>query len=217
MSPTKTPKNIHRDLFTGGEEPEEENGNPTITHALKKKEPPASEAHETNRFGINRASVAPETPKPEKKTYPSGPKAVFRCIPVGLKEDLDKMAESLNVPMGYLAYYLFEIGLDDYKAQQLHFQSHLTSDGYSLYPEERHRAGRPLKTSRARRDKLVGFHGVPKFVVTDIIEIAGQIMVPQGEVARRLLEYGLQRHHAGKQRLSASTIAEFVRQAKSRG
>ena len=216
MAPGKVQKNLHRNLFNGEEDGEEENHNPTLAEALKKKEEPAPAApRPTNVFGITRAEVEPTKPKPPArlKTSERAPirhKAVFRCIPSTLKNELDQLAGELNVPMGYLAYYLFETGLNDFNASRLSIKSHLTVDGYTLYPNEHHRAGRPLKNAKPKKDKLVGFHGVPKAIVDEIAQIAEQILVPQGEVARRLLEHGIEKHRSKTNRISPDQLAEFV-------
>lgn len=212
MAPGKTQKNLHRNLFNGDEESGEENDNPTLANALKKKEEaPAPPPQSTNAYGIARADVEAPKPKPPKARYPSiRPKAVFRCIPGTLKTELDQLAAELNVPMGYLAYYLFETGLGDFHAGRLPIQSHLTVDGYTLYPDEHRRAGRPLKNAKPKKEKLVGFHGVPKDIVNEIAQIAEQILIPQGEVARRLIEYGIEKHRSRTARISPNQLAEFV-------
>lgn len=215
MAPGKAPKNLHRNLFNSEDENENENHNPTLAEALKKREEPPAPPRATNAFGITRAEVEPPKPKPTPRLRTNGPaasthKAVFRCIPSTLKTELDTLANDLNVPMGYLAYYLFETGLEDFNADRLQIKSHLTVDGYTLYPNEHHRAGRPLRNARPKKDKLVGFHGVPKAIVEEIAQIATQILVPQGEVARRLLEHGIAKHRTKINSISPEQLAEFV-------
>ena len=181
-----------------------------IVRAMQKKPEPA--ATTTNAFGIPRVEQKPKVIKPKKKdTHSSGPKVSYRCFPKELKMALNRAADELRVPVGYLAYYIFEDGLAEYHEDRLMFTSTLSPNGYTMYPDEQRKNGKPAKGSSAPTQLVVTFHGIPAEVDQQIQEIANQIQTPKGEVARRLIEFGLERHRKPKSKITAEILTEFLK------
>jgi hypothetical protein len=181
-----------------------------IVRAMQKKPEPASTS--TNAFGIPRVEQKPKVVKTTKKdTHSSGPKVSYRCFPKELKMALNRVADDLRVPVGYLAYFIFEDGLYEYRLERLTFTSTLSPNGYTMYPDEQRKNGKPAKGSSAPAQLVVTFHGIPADVDAQIEEIANRIQTPKGEVARRLIEFGLERHRKPKTKITTEMLTEFLK------
>jgi hypothetical protein len=216
MSPSK--KKEYADPFAVSRE---ENGNDddqvsdVILRAMQKKPEPA--VTPTNAFGIPRVERKPKVEKIKKKdTHSSGPKVSYRCFPKELKMALNRVADELRVPVGYLAYFIFEDGLYEYSEERLTFTSTLSPNGYTMYPEEQRKNGKPAKGSSAPAQLVVTFHGIPADIDAQIQEIANRIQTPKGEVARRLIEFGLERHRKPKTKITAQLLTDFLKSRLSR-
>ncbi len=126
------------------------------------------------------------------------PVVTYRGIPDTLQRNLERLAEKLDVPLGILVRYLLEYGLEEAGAGRLGLNPQLVKVGLTLYPEKE---GGPHKTRRARSKgiggKPVAYRGIPAATHRSIIELAQNLGVPIGEVARYLLEYGSEQVRTG--------------------
>lgn len=126
------------------------------------------------------------------------PVITYRGIPEALQRNLERLAVNLDVPLGVLARYLLEYSLEEVAAGRLTLNPQLVKVGLTLYPEK---DGRPRKVHRSRAKggsvKPVAYRGVPSATHNAIIDLSQKLGVPIGEVARFLLEYGLEQVRTG--------------------
>ncbi len=180
--------------------------------AARAQTPPAAEARLPHNIPMARIEEAPRKAPRSKDSHFSGPKAVFRCIPDKLKEKLDHLADELHAPVGLIARFFFDYGLEDFGKGLVPLRVYTSTTGLTLFPAEERKTGRPTNSSRPeKRPKTVAFHGVPAELVAGIRAIAEEHHVKNGEVARLLLEYGLEMHRAQERPLSHETVIQYAR------
>ena len=144
------------------------------------------------------------TPVAEKRkdTRKREPIVNFRCIPAELKSDLDQLSIHYDIPVGILASFIFESGLKDVENGDLVLTPSLSKTGYTLYPQSAVRAGRPIN-GKVKKDKgtiQIAFRGVSQELkqrMIDLSKSSGMHSVAVGEVARALLEYGIEHIQSG--------------------
>jgi|GEM_PF-5009890 len=133
----------------------------------------------------------------------SGRVANYRCFPVELKQKLNTLAmEKVGLPVGQTARLFLEAGIDDYDAGEIEsMQPELSPAGYTLFPKRviiRWRPANGTQYARRSNDEKVTFRGIPKWVDERIAEIAKNLGVPVGEVARFLIEFEIKKFSAKK-------------------
>lgn len=143
---------------------------------------------------------------------------VYRCIPDYVNEGIATLATEFSVPTGLLARYFFDYGLEDIQNGAVRLVVFPSVSGLTLFPDEYKRRGRPnqkshSKTQKEKRSSTTGFHGVPQKLHEDIKNLAERRKIRVGEVARFLLEYGLECHKNGTRRLTPDILLEYYRYA----
>ena len=133
----------------------------------------------------------------------SGRVANYRCFPAELKQKLNTLAmEKVGLPVGQTARLFLEAGIDDYDAGEIKTMvPELSPAGYTLYPKRviiRWRPANGTQYARRSNDEKVTFRGIPKWVDERIAEIAQNLGVPVGEVARFLIEFEIKKFGAKK-------------------
>jgi hypothetical protein len=128
------------------------------------------------------------------------PVATYRGIPEATQNQLHRAADELNVSVGILARFLFEYGLEQIDRGALRLEPVLVPAGHTLYPaawDEPGKRRRPKSKSR-RSSQPVAYRGVPDDTRQAMVALAARLDIPVGELARCLLDYGLEQMHKGK-------------------
>lgn len=126
------------------------------------------------------------------------PVVTYRGIPETLQRNLERLAEKLDVSLGILVRYLLEYGLEEAAAGRLRLDPQLVKVGLTLYPEKEsgQRKMRRVRT-RGVASKPVAYRGIPAATHQSVCDLAQRLGVPIGEVARFLLEYGVEQVRTG--------------------
>jgi hypothetical protein len=137
--------------------------------------------------------------------------ATFRGIPKKLHDAIKQTAAGLGVSPGELARYLLEVGLERLETGEDAIEPKFVPGGFTLYPEEGSR--QPKRRGRKKSKVLQqprSYYGVPRDVVKAILDKSKEVGVTQGEVARRLLEKGLERYKAGELAITPAPLHQIA-------
>ena len=140
------------------------------------------------------------------------PVVSFRGIPSPLKSRIEKLADKLQVPKGILVRYFLEYGLQQHSEGRLSLEPQLVKVGWSLYPtgKEKKRRKKRGKTSAAMSSPAA-YRGIPKKTKEAVADLAREMSVPIGELARRLLEYGVEEHQSGSLEFELYPVESAIR------
>ncbi len=170
--------------------------------------------HRENQWGGSSALPAPLTVleqipvaatrrKPDRRKRDSV--VTFRGVPEELHNQVKKIAEGLGVPVGEVARYLFEFGLGAMERGELRLNPTLAAGRRTLFPPKGWGAASytpasalPRRKARKGNGPKVSYRGIPPEIVERIEKESGRFAVPVGELARRLLEFGIDAYQAGK-------------------
>ena len=137
--------------------------------------------------------------------------ATFRGIPKKLHEEIKKTASELGVPPGELARYFLEVGLKQIEEGEDVVEPKFVPGGFTLYPEEGPK--QPRKRNRKKAKTLQqprSYYGVPREVVKAVLDRSNNVGVTQGEMARYLLEKGLERYREGTLAIEPAPIQQVA-------
>lgn len=124
--------------------------------------------------------------------------ATFRGIPLALHQSVKSIAKDLGVSPGELARYFLEKGLEQIAAGEDKIAPTFVPGGYTLYPDEKKTANnRPRRKRSNAGQKPRSYYGVPREVVQAVLDQSQAMGVTQGELARYLLESGVERYRSG--------------------
>ena len=137
--------------------------------------------------------------------------ATFRGIPKKLHEAIKATASELGVSPGELARYLLEVGLSRIDAGEDVVEPKFVPGGFTLYPEEgpKQPRRRGKKKSKALQQPR-SYYGVPREVVKAVLDRSNDVGVTQGEMARYLLEKGLERYRKGTLAIEPAPIQQIA-------
>lgn len=137
------------------------------------------------------------------------PVATFYGIPAETHERLLRLADGLGVPAGEAARFFFERGLLALTANELELRAQLCEGKRTLYPtwgaKPVKTAGRRGKKGKGKQDDKRSYRGVPAETKAELARVADERAITIGELARFLLEWGLDEQAAG--RLEMATYA----------
>lgn len=152
-------------------------------------------------------TVLEQIPVAEQKRSATvtGPQNVttYRGVPVEVKARVALAAERLGVPAGEVARYLLEYGLQAVENGALRMEPTLAEGRRTLFPPSGWNASSYVPVNGAKRRKKKGgaarvsYRGIPDETVQAVEALASRLVTPIGEVARRLLEFGLEAYEAG--------------------
>lgn len=156
-------------------------------------------------------TVLEQIPVAEKKKSSwssQGPQMVvtFRGVPAELHEQVKKLADDLGVAAGEVARFLLEFSLGAVVRGELRLDPTLAEGRRTLFPPEGWGASSYIpvgtlprrKRTKGKAAPKVSYRGIPEGTTQQVEELAGRLVVPIGELARRLLEFGLEAYRAGK-------------------
>lgn len=143
------------------------------------------------------------------------PVATFYGIPAEVHQELKKTADSLGVPVGDVARFFFEHGLAAMFSGKLRVEARLSEGRRTLFPTD---GGARMPASwgapptpkqaaatkkRKKKAGKVSYRGVPREVIQAMQGAAERLKAPVGELARKLLEWGLAEYAAGRLTMTA--------------
>jgi len=154
------------------------------------------------------------------------PVVSYRGVPKALMTRLKSVAARHGVPAGELARYLMEIGLSAHHNGTQPIVSELAGK-YTLYPPESsqwnakpvppaqiHKKAKKKKPGfmddEAEKVEIAAFRGLPQSLRDDIEKTAASLLVSNGEVARKLLETGLDAVQSGAITLPVYQVVKSV-------
>lgn len=141
-----------------------------------------------------------------RSSTPREPVVTYRGIPPELHTRLKTAAEkTFGVPVGELARFCLEHALLAVAAGALPIEPQLTDGRRTLYPTWQSGAKpavSPARQSRKPKSKAqpnIAYRGVPPEIAHQVEELAHRpgVQLPIGEVARLLLEFGLDQIESG--------------------
>ena len=140
------------------------------------------------------------------------PVVTFRGVPPDLHDQVKKIAATLDVPVGEVARFLFEFSLAALERGDLRLNPVLAQGRRTLFPPKGWGASRytpavnpPKRKRRNGNAPKVSYRGIPPETAQQIVRFAELSVIPVGELARRLLEFGIEAYQSGK--LAAETYA----------
>lgn len=167
------------------------------------------ENHELSRENAKDEDSSRNVSTIEKTAKPNI--ATFRGIPKKLHESIKQTASELGVSPGELARFLLEVGLTRIEAGEDVVEPKFVPGGFTLYPEEgpkqpRRKGRKKSKTLQQPRS----YYGVPREVVKAVLDRSNDVGVTQGELARYLLEKGLERYRKGTLAIEPAPIQQIA-------
>jgi hypothetical protein len=137
--------------------------------------------------------------------------ATFRGIPLTLHQSVKSIAKDLGVSPGELARYFLEKGLEQIAAGEDEVAPTFVPGGYTLYPDEKKVApNRPRRKRSKTVQKPRSYYGVPREVVRAVLDQSQALGVTQGELARHLLERGVERYRSGDLALEPVPVQQIA-------
>jgi hypothetical protein len=137
--------------------------------------------------------------------------ATFRGIPLTLHQSVKSIAKDLGVSPGELARFFLEKGLGQIASGEDEIAPTFVPGGYTLYPDEQKAVtSRPRRKRSKTGQKPRSYYGVPREVVQAVLDQSHALGVTQGELARHLLERGVQRYRSGDLALEPVPVQQIA-------
>ena len=193
----------------------------TNTHPAEQPESNGWETHNLTpgpKGGEKAPTVADQIPEARRMDRRERePVVTFYGIPDEVHKALKKVADDLGVPVGDVARYFFEQGLIAMATGKLRVEPRLSEGRRTLFPTDgvkmpsnwgapptpKQAAAARAAKRKKKPGKKVSYRGVPRELVKGMSGAAERMKAPIGELARKLLEWGLTEYTAGRLTMTA--------------